>query len=823
MAHSFFRLTHFMGKRAPKMFAGTLVYLLCFTLVFSGIFLPSTGRAQVIGLDPLSLKEVPVPEPMAAFRATPIPGSQTNLNFQPLTAQFVKDQAALIRLGKALFWDMQTGSDGIMACASCHYNAGVDNRAKNQVSPGLGDTNFPGGDKIFGNSTVPFTANDPNNPAGPLTPPNPLFNVPGKPGFGPNYQLAQGDFSLNGWFNPTAEVPRGLGVDIFEELALVDGDTNDVIGSQGVRNTQFTGLAPPPGNVDAGTPLADIFNVVTPGVPNLNGRVRRVTGRQAPPTINAAFNFDNFWDGRASFIFNGVNPFGFRDRTSTLKRTVLVGGVPTLQNAFVRILNSSLASQAVGPPLSDVEMSWAGRSFPDLGKKLLALRPLGKQLVHPTDSVLGSMARGTLDPQGNVVGLKGLRTLTYANMVRAAFKPQWYNSTDIIVVNTATAAVQKASTNDPRNMVVSPGKATVVKADQVQSLALNPMAVQYTQMEYNFSLFWGLAVQAYERTLISDDAPYDRFVGSPKPIDRATGAVLPAIPPDPNALTFQERVGLSLFLDANEDLDPANGTLCSNCHIVPITSGHTVLDFGPDAQGVPSSLDAGIELMVMGDGVTANYDHGMYNISVRRTKEDLGRAGTAPNAAPFLNPLDGNKPFPLSLVDLTALKSQGKLPPDVARFIPTMPILPRRVSSGAFKVPNLRNSLYTGPYFHNGDSATLRHVVEFYARGGNFPNTNFRDLTEGMNGIPILQFPEFIPNAKTNIEALVAFLANGFTDPRVAFERAPFDHPQLFIPEGANAGNPDVDLMLTLPPVGSAGRATPIPTFLNLDPQDAGP
>jgi hypothetical protein len=179
MAHSFFRLTHFMGKRAPKMFAGTLVYLLCFTLVFSGIFLPSTGRAQVIGLDPLSLKEVPVPEPMAAFSAAPIPGSQTNLNFQPLTSQFVKDQTALIRLGKALFWDMQTGSDGLMACASCHYNAGVDIRSKNQVSPGLADTNFPGGDKIFGNSPGPFTANDPHNPAGPLTPPNTHFKVPG--------------------------------------------------------------------------------------------------------------------------------------------------------------------------------------------------------------------------------------------------------------------------------------------------------------------------------------------------------------------------------------------------------------------------------------------------------------------------------------------------------------------------------------------------------------------------------------------------------------------------------------------------------------------
>ena len=40
-------------------------------------------------------------------------------------------------LGKALFWDMQVGSDGIQACASCHFRAGADPRSRNQLSPGL--------------------------------------------------------------------------------------------------------------------------------------------------------------------------------------------------------------------------------------------------------------------------------------------------------------------------------------------------------------------------------------------------------------------------------------------------------------------------------------------------------------------------------------------------------------------------------------------------------------------------------------------------------------------------------------------------------------
>src|SRR4051794_33259900 len=60
----------------------------------------------------VSLKQVPVPQP-------------TNV------AAYVKDQTALVALGKALFWDAQLGSDGKTACASCHFHAGADHRATN--------------------------------------------------------------------------------------------------------------------------------------------------------------------------------------------------------------------------------------------------------------------------------------------------------------------------------------------------------------------------------------------------------------------------------------------------------------------------------------------------------------------------------------------------------------------------------------------------------------------------------------------------------------------------------------------------------------------
>jgi cytochrome c peroxidase len=70
---------------------------------------------------PKSLKTVVVPKPVGIER-------------------FVKDEQAAIALGKALFWDMQAGSDGMTACATCHYHAGVDNRVTNQINPGANGT-----------------------------------------------------------------------------------------------------------------------------------------------------------------------------------------------------------------------------------------------------------------------------------------------------------------------------------------------------------------------------------------------------------------------------------------------------------------------------------------------------------------------------------------------------------------------------------------------------------------------------------------------------------------------------------------------------------
>src|SRR6185369_6130029 len=72
-----------------------------------------SGAAMAQGLG--SLKRVAIPQP-------------SNLS------QYVRDQTALKVLGKTLFWDMQAGSDGRTACATCHFHAGADHRDQNQLS-----------------------------------------------------------------------------------------------------------------------------------------------------------------------------------------------------------------------------------------------------------------------------------------------------------------------------------------------------------------------------------------------------------------------------------------------------------------------------------------------------------------------------------------------------------------------------------------------------------------------------------------------------------------------------------------------------------------
>ncbi len=140
---------------------------------------------------------------------------------------------------------------------------------------------------------------------------------------------------------------------------------------------------------------------------------------------------------------------------------------------------------------------------------------------------------------------------------------------------------------------------------------------------------------------------------------------------------------------------------------------------------------------------------------------------------------------------------------------PLPPIGPADVLAvdGSFKAPSLRNVELTGPYMHNGGMLTLDQVVEFYTRGGDFHEANAANLDARIAGVGRLV------GSPTNRANVVAFLKT-LTDDRVRFESAPFDHPQLFIPNGhpgdaaavTNDGTGKAtDTLVEVPASGAAG------------------
>jgi cytochrome c peroxidase len=799
---------------------------------------------------------------------------------------------AAIQLGKALYWDMQVGSDG-QACASCHYHAGADNRTKNQLSPGLKNED-------------PGLRN--------------TFDPTASGGGGPNYELTAEDFPFRQLEDP------------FDRTSPALHDSDDVCSSQGVFRADFVRVVRGESD-DVGGPAADAtFNVG--GV-----NVRRVEPRNTPSVINAVYNYVNFWDGSAHNIFNGVNSGGPFDDGAK----ILVEEDGKLVPTAIRINNASLASQAVTPPRSDIEMAFLDRPFPDLGRKLLSLRPLDRQLVHPKDSVLGKLSRAKLSG-GRVSGKTGL-SISYADLIKKAFEKKYWDS-----------------------------------AEKVDG---------YSLMENNFSLFFGLAIQMYESTLVSDATPFDAFMEG-----------------NDLGLTKHQMEGLLVFINRGPGLsdDPvfegsAEGN-CVSCHRGAEFTAAAYSSLGATGTGAPAPIGvqqaSELKWDLLPSDKTAFFDIGFSNIGVRPTAEDLGRGGMAwglplsvvrqrllgvPDAPEFpacggagrvevrvtagaddaeedtsLHVDLGSSDLELTEeataqtvgirfagVDIppgatisrayvqfaadetqsgpTALVIQGEAAdnalgfttatgnvssrvrtsaavawpavppwaalgesgpdqrtPDIAAVIqeivdrggwasgnalaiiltgsgrrtaesfdgdkgrapllhveyavgpgatggsPACPEDNRVAVDGAFKVPGLRNVELTGPYFHNGGQATLAQVVVFYERLGDFSNENLRDVDANLARIFFTEPEE---------EQLIEFMLS-LTDERVREEREPFDHPQLFVPNGhlgdhsvldCVSGLQACDNLMAIPPVGKKGRGdaglSPLGTFLGLDPGDS--
>jgi cytochrome c peroxidase len=622
--------------------------------------------------------------------------------------------------------------------------------------------------------------------------------------FGPNYALQPFDFPFTDG----------------------NGDrTDNGVGSQGIRKSTFVNVTA--AGVEKVTAVPDpVFQV--------NGfNVRQVGGIQSPSVINAVFNHRNFWNGRAQPDFNGVNPFGARDINARVW-VLSVTGSPT--QIDIRIPDAGLASQAVGPPMNELEMAAAGRTFPHLGKKLLLRKPLGLQTVHPNDSVLGALADTT-------VGAKGLR-VSYASLIQQAFKPKWWNSTRTVNIG----------------------------------------GQSFTMMQANFPLYWGLSLMAYEATLVSDDTPIDRYLAS-RTIDPVTGQLsggdLSAFDPLIARLaaegTFITRdsilAGLALFelpvapeTIAGAGVPSGFGAGCTACHLgaeltsasvrnlvahglepgdvvfrnagfdgrmermfmqlPPVPAGSDQITYNPATYEINVTRTTGVAEPAPLPVRNAVYDAGWYDIGVRPTVENIGLGGKDP----FGNFLSWTQmfqalPYPAMVKVPGGGLGCATTPPgapatspfagEVLNPLTGMPVLAGPLTktgdnaiAGSFKTPSLRNVELTGPYLHNGGKATLRQVVEMYDGGG-----DFRDPAANPNRSPAIMPLHLTPQQE---EDLVSFLV-ALTDERVRWKKAPFDHPELIIPHGIKPAT-GKDTLITLPASGADGAPAPLGRFLNLKP-----
>ena len=754
------------------------------TLILAALLLPGTLSAQGI---------LPIATPADA-RTHGLESLRTIVATEgvPLPANlsaFVKNRTAARRLGKALFHDMALSSDGVQSCASCHFHAGADNRAKNQLTPGLLRVKNRRNGNVHGYRNAP-------------TDEDTWFHTKVK---GPNSTLNRHDFPF------VKDIGDGSNVVIDGgTVSPAPGNSNDVASSQGVRRTQFVGLKP---SADGSSYASDDdgFAIYDP-VFNVNGiGTRRVEPRNTPTTLNAVFNSAQFWDGRAEPDFNGVNPFGKQDKAARVYRASKNKGVivPFKPN----FKNGSLASQASGPPLSHFEMSFGDgdanfRVWAELGRKMLSRYALEGQEVAPGDSMFGRLR----DSAGN-----GL-SVTYKDLVKRAFPARYWDTSRLVRVG---APVQEEM----------PGNQFAINNGSVQFVGPNASENEntFSLAEVNFSFFASTALMMYQATLVTDQTPFDNWMRGDGSFVRGFGQA--------------ELDGLNVFVDRGK---------CLACHAGPELTGASVrhTDGGKLA----------IEAMLMGDSRPALYDNGFYNIGVTPTVDDLGRGDQDPFGAPLSSSRQfalealGKKKFGFPIegapirdvvckpddLDPTACAAGGILGFDDEEGLGFFPVcqdlngdgacgvsdrllLKRVAVDGAFKTPGLRNVELTGPYFHNGGVATLREVVDFYDRGGNFCKFNFADLDPAITPLGLSE------REKRN---LVDFLIS-LTDPRVKRKRAPFDHPSFVVPNGhpgnenhvldsGGYGHAD-DKLMKIAAVGRRGvpAADALRPFLNVNPHSA--
>ena len=334
-------------------------------------------------------------------------------------------------LGKALFWDMQVGSDGVQACGTCHFTgAGIDTRTKNQINP-----NHLGGDFTL-RSHAAERARPHRGTTSRCTSSRTPTSLATRLRAGDPRQRERGAR----WTIPSPAITSCA------TPATSSRDVNDVVSSMGVVFDKFSDIAPigqfRPGRRRRACRGARSSHRrrqrsrPDPGLPGLSpgrapqhaddagGRVqlRQLLGRARAPRLQ-----------RRQRVRRRRSP-GPRVRDRSRRRHRPAHG----DAADHQVREHRLAGD--GPGFSEFEMSFLGRNWAKLGKKLLqaGVTPLANQLVDATDSVLGpysnqnggsaacrpcsaSIARQLVGT--SVAGKPGL-CISYRGLIRRAFFPR---------------------------------------------------------------------------------------------------------------------------------------------------------------------------------------------------------------------------------------------------------------------------------------------------------------------------------------------------------------------------------------------------------------
>lgn len=724
--------------------------------------------------------------------------------------QIVANRSAAVALGKAFFWEMRVGSDGQTACASCHFHAGADTkplswgvvqRLMGQGAPDKHGTdpsvefnpdaalnsfrNQWGGMINFNEFLIRMATKALKTTQAELKPHLSELSedqrqqlqrelVKLKADAWPTVKLAQSELQpLLAQQKPQKQTRPNPNEPMLQKLVersqdlietatslvnYVAGDKTDptkpaaatddkaaprdrrflkMLFPRELKNYQKRGQA-----AQQPTDLKDQPQVQPPAAPAYLRQL--TTGRNAPTVINAALNDRLFHDGRAASVFNGYDHLGDDAGPDGVGKWMCFND-GFLRRVLIRVPHSALASQGTAPVLSAVEMSWFGRQYHHLARKLLPATVLDMQNVSQTDSALGAYAS---------VSGQGLK-LTYEQLIQRAFRPQWWSRGKVFPI-----AERDSVTGHPLDL---------------------------TQTEANFSLFWGVALQLYQESLISDQSPFDKTASAWK-----AGKPAPA-----DGMSDDAIKGLTVFREH----------ACADCHRLPEFAGGTFAStFGPmlefegpldavnedDTNGFVDWLrkrdghqwnDERVEAMNFRPNLAPKiYDNGYYNIEV--TTDDPWGIDFDPGNGGELR-IDPHNPL-LS----TRQRFGSGLPTGLLERHPALPFsLARRyddsrsVTRGAFKTATLRNVELTKPYFHNGNTDSLAGVLEHY----DDPTIDGKENAFLHLALLLPSTPDVKPRRETSVpngemRKQVEALLRSLTDPRVQQATGPFDHPSLRVP-----------------------------------------